>query len=434
MRVIDVVTSPWAILPEKLLEIRAIYETHLRGEKIDIAGIEARLGRPLANEPAPYQIVDNVAIITLEGVIAKRLNLFSKMSGGVSSQLVSRDIKQALADDDVRAIILVTDSPGGTVDGTQELAQLVRSANKPIVTWSDGTIASAAYWIGSAANQVFVSGGTVQVGSIGVVATHVDMSRAEEAAGVKTTEVVAGRYKRIASQHAPLSEEGRKSIQDSVDYLYSIFVADVATHRGVSVDTVLENMADGRVFLGTQAIDAGLVDGVSTLDDLIAKLSAGNGKIHSAGVAQTSTGDITMEITAEMIQAEHPQIADAFRAEGARAERERIQGVEAQSMRGHEALINALKFDGKTSSSEAAVQVLAAEKARLASMAANIQSDAPAPAAPSTDAQDPPAAPEKSPEQVTAAARQIVKQAKDNGIVMSITEAVACAMKGESNV
>ena len=135
-------------------------------------------------------------------------------------------------------------------------------------------MASAAYWIGAAADAVVISSDVVQVGSIGVVATHTDVSKSEEMQGIKTTEIVAGKYKRIASQYAPLTQEGRQTIQDHLDYIYSAFVEDVAKFRGVSVDNVLSNMADGRVFIGKQSIDVGLMDGVSTIEKLIEDLNA----------------------------------------------------------------------------------------------------------------------------------------------------------------
>ncbi len=96
MRLLDVVTAPCAIQPEKLLEIQAIYATHLRGEKIDIEAVEKRLGRPLNNEPRGYDVIDGVAVLPIHGVIAKRANLFSQISGGVSSELVARDFRAAL--------------------------------------------------------------------------------------------------------------------------------------------------------------------------------------------------------------------------------------------------------------------------------------------------------------------------------------------------
>jgi signal peptide peptidase SppA len=135
-------------------------------------------------------------------------------------------------------------------------------------------MASAAYWIGSAADQVYIGADTAAVGSIGVVASHTDYSRREEMLGIKTTEIYAGKYKRIASEHQPLSADGREYMQETVDYLYSVFVGEVAKQRGSDPETVHQNMADGRIFTGQQAVSAGLVDGVSTLDQLIADMGA----------------------------------------------------------------------------------------------------------------------------------------------------------------
>ncbi len=276
MRLLDVLNSPWAILPEQLREIQNIYLTHLRGEKIDIKGVEARIGKPLKNETKGFEIFGNVAVLSLEGVLAQKMNLFTEISGGMSTELISKDLQEVLKDESVKSVILNIDSPGGTSSGTPELANQVYDARKfkRIVAFTDNLMASAAYWIGAAADAVVISSDVVQVGSIGVVTTHTDISKAEEMAGKKTTELVAGKYKRIASQYAPLTQEGRDVIQGHLDYIYSAFVEDVARFRGVSVTTVLADMADGRVFIGRQAIEAGLVDGVSTLDALIADLNA----------------------------------------------------------------------------------------------------------------------------------------------------------------
>lgn len=273
MKLLDILASPWAIIPAKLNEIQEIYFTHLRGEKIDIKGIEARIGRKLENEEQGYENIQGVGVIPINGVIAKRMNLFSEISGGVSTQLIARDFKEAMNDRKVKAVLLDIDSPGGAVDGTQDLANLIYQSRgkKPIVAFTDGMMASAAYWIGSAANEIFISGDTTQVGSIGVVASHVDVSKAEERSGMKTTEIVAGKYKRIASRYAPLSEEGQATLQEMVDYLYGVFIGDVAKHRGVTEEDV-SKMADGKVFIGKQAKEIGLVDGIMSFDDLVMRL------------------------------------------------------------------------------------------------------------------------------------------------------------------
>lgn len=376
MKLLDVLTAPWAIQPDKLLEIQAIYATHLRGDKIDIAGLESRLGRPLNNQRTEaYDVIDGVAVIPLEGVIAKRMNMFMQISGGASSELVARDIRTALEDSAVHSIVLSVDSPGGTVDGTQALADTIRAARdrKPVVALASGTMASAAYWIGSAAQKVYIADSTTAVGSIGVVSTHVDMSGAETQRGVRTTEIYAGKFKRINSQFAPLTETGRAVMQEQVDYTYGLFVDAVAANRGTTSDQVVADMADGRIFIGQQAVDAGLVDGVSTLDALVQQLNRerasstaprapqGAPRAGAARTSATTTQGTSMPISREQLAAEHPELLQIVLQEGASAERERIQSVQAAGLPGHEALIAILAFDGKSSGGDAAAAVITAE-------------------------------------------------------------------------
>lgn len=325
MRLIDIVNGPWAITPAMLEEIQGIYATHLRGEKINIPDVEATIGRKLDNSHEGFEVQDGVAIIPVQGVISKRMNLFTRISGGVSTQLLQRDIAEALDDPKVKAIILDADSPGGSVDGTAEVSEYIYKSRgkKPIVTHTDGTIASAMYWIASATDSIYISGNTNAVGSIGVVAAHRDYSEAEKRSGIKTTEITAGKYKRISSQYEPLTAEGRADIQAKVDYLYSAFVDTVARNRGTSVEQVLENMADGQVFIGTQAVDNGLVDGVSTLDDLIDELAAGGSTTRgntktarAAGVAESAKNQKGKAMTKEELKAQHPELYQSVLDEG----------------------------------------------------------------------------------------------------------------------
>lgn len=438
MKLIDILTAPWAIQPDKLREIGEIYATHMRGEKIDIGAVEARIGRPLANEPQRYDIVDGVAIIPVVGVIAKRMNLFSQISGGASSELAIRDLRAAAADPNVKAIILHVDSPGGTVDGTQQLASAVREVGqvKPINTLGDGVMASAAYWFGSAAHKVYIADATTQVGSIGVVSTHVDVSGSEAQRGIKTTEIYAGKYKRISSGYAPLTESGKQVMQDQVDYLYQLFVETIAENRGVSVDKVLTDMADGRVFIGQQAVDAGLVDGVSTLSDLIAQMA--NSELPAGVQAKPTPPKKEKRMDLATLKKEHPDLAQALIDEGFAAgkadgeqtgatnERARILGIEAHSMPGHEALIATLKADGKTTPDQAAGQVLAAEKGKLAATAKDLAAEAPAPV-PAAAEPTQPGKPTK--EAIAARTSEIISEGKQSGREISYATAAAQASK-----
>jgi signal peptide peptidase SppA len=419
MTLLDLILSPWAIEADMLAEIQAIYATHLRGEKIDIGAVEARLGRPLANEQQQYSVREGgVAVLPVEGVIAPKANLFTRVSGGTSAQILQQQLESAMADSRVKSIVLAIDSPGGSVYGTPEFAASVQAyaQEKPIVALSDATMASAAYWIGSAANAAFVTGPTVRVGSIGVIATH----QFNPSAAAGRTEITAGRYKNIATDAAPLSAEGRAYIQGHVDHLYTVFVDHVAQHRGVSTAQVLEHMADGRVFIGQQAIDAGLVDGISSLDALaeqlatdpqryarrrvakIKPMAAGAAaagetpQLEAAGVAEPSASlppanheePLTMDpkttpaaLTPETLASEHPalfaQLRTSFLAEGAAAERQRIADVRAQTLPGHEKLIDQLAADGKTTGPEAAAAVLAAERQARGAAAKAHFADAP---------------------------------------------------------
>ncbi len=402
MRVIDVISAPWAITPEMFSEVHSIYARHLRGEKLNVEAIEAKVGGPLANTGRELEITEGgVAVICLEGVLAKKMNLFMRISGGTSMQVVGSQIRQAVADPNVTAIVLCIDSPGGTVDGTQQLADIVYASRekKPIVAIADGTICSAAYWIGSAASKVYIASETTDVGSIGVVATHTDYSRYDKNAGIDSIEITAGKYKRMETESGSLTREGRAEMQAVVNQIYALFVGQVARNRGTTEDDVQQRMADGRIFIGKKAIDAGLVDGVSTLDDVIAMAAAMAAETPRTELDGVSTTVATTEViimTPEQLKKDHPATASALveegrvagrtegeatgrcagRAEGATAERERISSVLSQRMAGHDELVTRLAFDGKTTGPEAAVQVLAAEKARGTQHHNNLASDA----------------------------------------------------------
>lgn len=444
MTLIELLTSPWAILPDKLSEIQAVYATHLRGDKIDIPAVEARLGRPLASEQQAYQLRDGgVGHLVLEGAIAPKANLFTQISGGVSSQMALKQVQSMHADPRVRAGLFELDSPGGSVFGVPAVADAIRAMgrDKPTATISTGMMASAGYWWGSAANAVYISGLTDFVGSIGVVATHNYQPRGSQAG--QTTEITAGRYKRIASDKAPLTAEGRAYLQAQVDELYRVFVDAVAAHRGVGSAQVLQHMADGRVFVGQQAIDAGLVDGVSSVDALAEQLAtnpqrfaqrhkavfalgelpaidasasnpiSGDGsgaalpEIAAGGIRPAARTDepvqpvITSTFTTtegdpdmdrQTLERDHPalvaELRSEFMAAGAAAEIDRVKAVRAAALPGHEALIEQLASDGKTTGAQAALAVLAAHRETLASAGSAHFADAPKAAPTSTAPMD----------------------------------------------
>lgn len=413
MKLTELITSPWAIAPESLREIQQIYATHCKGEKIDIAAVEARLGRPLANDQQQYSVREGgIAVLPIEGVLAPKANLFMQISGGASTQMLGTQIQSAMADSRVKGLVLAIDSPGGSVFGTPELAAVVAEAaqQKPVVTVCDATIASAAYWVGSAANAVYLSGPTVQAGSIGIV-TRMGLSKADPDA----VEFTRGKYKRGSMNGAKPDSEFMAYFEGQLDHLYSVFVDTVARHRGATSAQVLDHMADGRVFIGQQALDAGLADGFATVDAVVEAMAtqpqqyaarkravfALGGKpsqpsraalpAGAQAVAHSPPEPVLLDnlkgstMDRATLEQQHPalfaQLQTEFAATGATQERERIQAVMATAIPGHEALVQGLAFDGKTAPGDAAMAVLAAERQTRSAHATAMASEAPKPLA-----------------------------------------------------
>jgi capsid assembly protease len=436
MTLFDLMTGPWAVLPETLTEMQRIYATHLRGEKIDISAVEAKLGRPLASEQQAYELREGgVAVLTASGVMAPKANMFMQISGGISTQMLTRQFDGMAADPRVKSVVFAPDSPGGNAIGVPAAARALQAlaAAKPTVVVAEGVIASAMYWVGTAANALFIHGETDMAGSIGVV-----QRLSWDAASPNSMELVRGKYKRISQNGAPPSADVIAHHEAGMDYLYSLFVDTVAQHRNTTSELVLEHMADGRVFIGQQAIDAGLVDGVSTVDAMVEQLAtkpatfARRRKAVYAlgGLPTTSTqsagdapkGDDTQppkgtvmppadnQLSRESFERDHPtlfaQLRTEFCAQGAAAETNRVKAVlaEGEGMKGHQVLVMALAVDGKTTGAEAAQAILAADRAALKAAAKAHADDAPA-AAPAAAA---PADAATSVEAPSAIAKRIV--------------------------
>ncbi|MBF0556337.1 MAG: signal peptide peptidase SppA [Nitrospirae bacterium] len=239
--------------------------------------VGVKLAAPLKKSTATagYEMVGSTAVIEVSGFLTQNPDIFSMLFGGTSTETIADSLKTALADPAVKGILLNVDSPGGTVSGTSGLSDLIYNSRgaKPIAALVNLSL-SAAYWIASAADRVYMASGTSQAGSIGVVARHVDMSQAEAMNGVKTTQVFAGKHKTATSPYEPLSADGKQTLQGAVDYIYNLFINAVSRNRGMGVETVKKDMADGRIFIGQQAVNSGLADGIKTMDEVLKSLSS----------------------------------------------------------------------------------------------------------------------------------------------------------------
>lgn len=269
-----VYSRPWAILPSTLALIVDILQFRASGGVLTDDEIQARVGGAQNGPRKGGRQVVNVAQIPIYGPISQRQNLMSASSGGTSVEGIAADFRAALADETIDGIVLEFDSPGGTIDGIPELADEIRAArgSKPIVAHANTLAASAAYWLATAADEVVVTPSGM-VGSVGVFTAHQDLSKAAEMDGVKTTLISYGKYKTEANRWEPLSDDAKANLQEQVDQIGAMFVSGLAANRGVPVDAVRKTYGEGRIVLAKQALSAGMVDRIDTLDNTIRRVA-----------------------------------------------------------------------------------------------------------------------------------------------------------------
>lgn len=263
-------SRPWAIIPGTLESIVELLAVHEAGETFTAEEIEARIKAGPGRGTTAR--VGGVSVLPLYGVITPRADLFSDVSGGTSLETFRSQLAEAMGDDDVRAIVLDVNSPGGSTELLEETAAELRAAreSKPIVAVSNTMTASAAYHLASQASELFVTP-SGYAGSIGVYTTHEDLSGAQEKAGIKTTHVKAGARKVDGNPFEPLSKDAKAHLQTLVDAAYGSMVRDIALGRGVSESDVRgERFGEGRVFDSRRAVARGLADGVQTFDETVA--------------------------------------------------------------------------------------------------------------------------------------------------------------------
>lgn len=220
----------------------------------------------------PTSLTSNIAVISVSGTLVRRAAAVDAASGLTSYSAISAQLAQAVRDPAVNAILLDIDSPGGEAGGAFDLADQIVAARqvKPIWAVANDDAFSAAYAIASAATRVYVTR-TGGVGSVGVIALHVDQSQRDAMNGLRYTAVYAGDRKNDMSPHAPLSTDAAQALQAEVDRLYGLFVSTVAANRNLSVQDVQDTEAG--LYFAQDAIDVGLADVVGTLDDALIALS-----------------------------------------------------------------------------------------------------------------------------------------------------------------
>jgi signal peptide peptidase SppA len=261
------------------------------------AAVIARGGDDDFGLPPMLQIHGNVGVVQVDGPLIAGSAGFLRLFGVVGYDDIKQALGDAVADSNVKSILLSIDSGGGQVNGVESAGDFIQAVDKikPVVAHTDGLMASAAYWMGTSARNVYASK-TSTVGSVGTLIMHMERSKQLEANGVTATIVRFGKFKALNNPVEPLSAEGKAQLQTLADDAGQIFVDYVAGRRGVTSAEFQKTMGEGRVFPGRKAADVGLTDGVMSLDQAMAHMKTLDTSSSAAHNSRSSTRGTHMKV------------------------------------------------------------------------------------------------------------------------------------------
>ena len=267
--------QPWLIAPDSLRAMSAAAQTYL-GNPFEL---------PKLGQHSLLSVENGVGVVAISGPMIRKPDLFSQiLFNATDTEEITAAVREAASRPDIEAVFLDIDSPGGTVTGTPELAQAVADAGKqkPVYAFSSGLMCSAAYWVGSQAQAVYVTP-SARVGSIGVIQPMIDDSEAVKNAGLKVEVFAAGKFKGMGMPGTSLTDAQRECIQSNIAETASDFHAAVlARGRKIPVEAM-----EGQDFSGKQAQRMNLAGVVRDRSEAISRLRS----YHVAFKAQAQRVD-----------------------------------------------------------------------------------------------------------------------------------------------
>lgn len=265
----------WAMEETKLLAIVDMLAMQAEGGKLSAEEIEAKIAPQTAAAVARKE--GTVAIVPLRGIISPRVSLTpnSSTGGGATAEGFINNIERMAAADDVKAIIVDADTPGGNVLNVDEASAAVAAVKgiKPIVVQVTGNLASAGYWIGASADEIVMAPSS-QAGAIGVRTAYDDISAMLEKEGIAREVLAAGKFKGEGIL-GPLSDEARAYQMSRLEEYYGMFVDRVAAGRGVTAQAVRDGFGQGRMLGAKGAVAEGMADRIATMKETLARFGVG---------------------------------------------------------------------------------------------------------------------------------------------------------------
>jgi signal peptide peptidase SppA len=318
-----ILNREWLIQPEALQSMAAA----ARG-MVDRGGFLPKQ----ASENPLLSVEDGIGVVAIEGPILRKPDLFARIFfGATGSEDIGAALREAAGRDDIKAVFLHIDSPGGTVAGTPELADAVAALDKkkPVYAFSSGLMCSAAYWVASQARAIYATP-SAQVGSIGVVQAVIDNSAALDKAGIKVEVFSVGKYKAMGAPGTPLTDDQRELISSNLAEIAGEFhTAVLAKGRSIPAEAM-----EGQTFSGRQAQRYNLAGMVPDRAEAMRRL-----RVYHASV-DTGSRAMNTAIEDELAQA-RTALADLQRDHQAQAELLTEETTTATSLRGEVELLTA---------------------------------------------------------------------------------------------
>ncbi|MFC4230590.1 S49 family peptidase [Parasediminibacterium paludis] len=272
-QLLSILNRPWAIEPQSGEYWRGIaFDIIYKG----ITGVATFDNRKYLSEiyrTDAKGTIDNsgpIQVIHIAGPIAKY-----DMCGSAGTQSLQNAVRAANADNSIAAMLLVIDSPGGQVDGTENLANEIKASTKPVVAFVDGMMCSAAYWIGSSATEIFAdkanNGYNATIGSIGTMVSWKDATKAQEAQGIKTHTVYADASVDKNQTFAKANQGDYTELKQQLNNINDTFLSAVQANRMGKLDLAKENVLTGKTYDAKQAIKYGLIDRMGTFQQAVSR-------------------------------------------------------------------------------------------------------------------------------------------------------------------
>lgn len=326
-----ITSEAWLISPSKMGEIMGAMDMYLQNgaasdsikelyasTKAVQTSIDSNAITPINRgkfEERGVSVHDNVAVVPVYGTLGKNMSFMDQFSGATSTKTLIDTIDRLAAEPNISSVVFDFNSGGGSVHGTIEVSDAILKLSKEKNTFSvaNDTMASAAYWIGSSADQVYVATETSGVGSIGVYQVVYDKTAAMQADGVTAHFITAGKYKAVGMSERGITAEEIAHLDEGIQRIYDLFVKHVSSRRSISESEIRNNIG-ASMQSGSYAVSAKLADGVMKLDEVIAMAKTKRRKRKMSGEQKPSNLSNHLE-EIEMTQEELDALKADIKAE-----------------------------------------------------------------------------------------------------------------------